>query len=452
MTDRLRICFVTANTFEYDSRTQRAAQALAADGHTVTVVALEGPGLPAEETLGSGIRLVRPALDRRIASVFRPLPSPMRGALANVLGFGPDAIALPPRRPGALERIRGPVRRAAEILAYRRRVGPWVTAAVAAAPDADVFSAKALVTLPVIREAARRTGGRFVYDIADLHVESGRLARLPGPLKSVLSRRERAWMAEASALTTVTEPMADEIVRRFLVARPTVVMNCRPRWRPDEPMPTSPRLRDAIVAAGASATAPILLYQGAFREDQGIEELLPALSSPALASVDLVVAFMGFGRMEARLRSAAATSVGRIVVLPPVPSDELLEWTAGADLSFVGAPPRTINLGLTIPNKLFESLMAGTPVVVAGGTAVARLVAEAKAGIVVQPWTTASLASALAAALTAPADERAAARTRTRRAALERFDWETEQVGLVATYRGLARPAPASSTSSPSAP
>ena len=48
MSDRLRICFVTANTFEYDSRTQRAAQALAADGHDVTVVALRGPGLPAE--------------------------------------------------------------------------------------------------------------------------------------------------------------------------------------------------------------------------------------------------------------------------------------------------------------------------------------------------------------------------------------------------------------------
>ncbi len=75
-----------------------------------------------------------------------------------------------------------------------------------------MFSAKALVTLPVIRDAARRTGARFVYDIADLHVESGRLVRLPGPVKSYLYRRERAWMAEAVALTTVTEPMADEIV------------------------------------------------------------------------------------------------------------------------------------------------------------------------------------------------------------------------------------------------
>ena len=218
MTDRLRVCFVTANTFEYDSRTLRAAQALAGDGHTVTVVALAGAGLPAAEALEGGIRVVRPPLDRRIASAFRPLPARLRGLLARALGFEAEAIALPPRGAGVVERIRGPIRRAVEVLAYRRRVGPWAAAAVASAPAADVFSAKALVTLPVIREAARRTGARFVYDIADLHVESGRLVRLPGVVKSYLSRRERAWMAEATALTTVTEPMADEIVARFGVA------------------------------------------------------------------------------------------------------------------------------------------------------------------------------------------------------------------------------------------
>lgn len=439
MTDRLRVCFVTANTFDYDSRTLRAAQALAEDGHAVTVVALAGPGLAAEETLDGGIRLVRPTLDRRISAAFRPLPAGLRGVLSRALGFDAEAIALPPRRAGVLERIRGPIRRGVEVLAYRRRVGPWASAAAGAAPDADVFSAKALVTLPVIREAARRTGARFVYDIADLHVESGRLVRLPGPIKAYLSRRERDWMAEASALTTVTEPMADEIVARFGVTRPTVVMNCRPRWRPDEPAPTSARLRAAVVTAGGSTPeTPVLLYQGAFREDQGIEELLPALADPAVRATGLVTAFLGFGRMEPQLRAAAEASSGRIVVLPPVPSDELLEWTAGASLAFVGAPPRTINLGLTIPNKLFESLMAGVPVVVAGGTAVARLVAEANAGIVVDPWSATTLAQALASVLGVPEADRLALRQRARDAALTRYNWETERTGLVDLYRTLS--------------
>jgi len=245
-------------------------------------------------------------------------------------------------------------------------------------------------------------------------------------------------MAEAAALTTVTEPMADEVARRFGVTRPTVVMNCRPRWRPDEPMPDGGRLRAAVVAAGGAANAPILLYQGAFREDQGIEELLEALDGTGLRGVPLVAVFLGFGRLEGRLRAVAADAPGRVVILPPVPSAELLEWTAGADLAFVGAPPKTINLGLTIPNKLFESLMAGVPVVVAGGTAVARLVRDGDVGIVVEPWSVPTLETALAMALAAPADVRSARRRRARAIALERYNWETEQAGLVSLYRRLA--------------
>ena len=184
---------------------------------------------------------------------------------ASLAPFRGDAVAIgsgcrvrsvsTPTRPsfrragrGVVERLRAPLRRAAEILAYRQRVRPWAAAVVAAVP-ADVYSAKALVALPVVREAAHRAGGRFVYDIADLHVESGRLAHMPGLFKSYLSRRERRWMADAAGLIAVTDPLADEVVRRFGVPRPTVVMNCRPRWRPDEPgLPASDRLRDAIAA------------------------------------------------------------------------------------------------------------------------------------------------------------------------------------------------------------
>ncbi len=126
------------------------------------------------------------------------------------------------------------------------------------------------------------------------------------------------------------------------------------------------------------------------------------------------------------------------MVLPPVPSAELLEWTAGATLSFVGAPPKTINLRLTIPNKLFESLMAGVPVVVSGGTAVASLVGASDVGVVVEPWSSAGLADALAAALDEPEAVQVARRMRARTAALERYNAETEQAGVVALYRRLA--------------
>ncbi len=79
------------------------------------------------------------------------------------------------------------------------------------------------------------------------------------------------------------------------------------------------------------------------------------------------------GVWRAGCRSRRPGSPGRIVVLPPVPPDDLLPWTASADVTFVGQPPRTLNQRLNLPNKLFESLMAGVPVVVSADNAQCQL-------------------------------------------------------------------------------
>ena len=129
---------------------------------------------------------------------------------------------------------------------------------------------------------------------------------------------------------------------------------------------------------------------------------------------------------------------GRIAVLPPVPVGELLEWTADADVSFVGAPPRTANQRLTLPNKLFESLMAGVPIVVAGGTEHCRIARTDGVGRCCDVESPAAIAATIADLLNARPEERAALRARCRTVALERYSWETARTGLVELYRRLA--------------
>jgi glycosyltransferase involved in cell wall biosynthesis len=411
------VAFVTANTFEFDSRHRRAADALAGDGWQVVVVAMEGAGLPGEERLPSGVVVRRPAVERRILA---GLPGPLRGPVGRLARLEPAAERIPAGGGG----WRAALRRALEILAYRRRVGPWTDAVLAAAPEARVFVAKALVSLPVVAEAARRTGGDYVYDVADLHVESGRLARLPRPLKAYLRRREAGWVDGAAALLAVTPAMADAVSRAHGVPRPTVVMNARERWRPDDALPRPTRLRDAI---GIAPDRPIVVYQGAFRPDQGIELLLEGSRGRPWAT-----AFVGFGPLEGRLRAEPGASV-----LPPVPSDELLEWTAGADVAFVGTPPVTRNQALTTPNKLFEAIMAGVPVVVAGGTFTASLVRDAGLGEVVEPWTAGTIGAAIERLVAAPPEVREARRRAIRATTLERLNWDVERGRLLDTFRRL---------------
>ena len=438
----LKVAIVAANTFEYDSRLLRTGRALAADGHWVTLIAFAAPGLAEREALGERLEVRRVSVDRRVTSAFRPLPGSARRGLARLLGFAPDATSLPPARARGFDRLRAPFRRLTEIAAHERRVGPWRHAVLRAVPDADVYHCKALIALPVVRGAARRTGtgrradARFVYDLADLHTEAARLARMPGFVRSLVRRREAGWLRDAEFLTAVSEGVAVEAARRFGVPKPVVVPNCPPAWRPEEPgPPVSLRLRDVT---GIAAGRPIILYQGGFSVDRGIEELIAALDEPALREVDAAVVLLGYGRLRERLAAEADRRPGRLVVLDAVPPGELLDWTASADLGYVGQPPRTLNQRLNLANKLFESIMAGVPVLVAAETEHCRFVTAEGVGACCDIESPAAIARGAVFLLGAPEAERHALRAHCRTVALERWTWERQQAGLVGAYRSLA--------------
>ena len=436
----MRVTIVAANSGEFDSRLRRTARALADDGHAVTIVAWQRPTLATEERLPGGVALRRISLDLRVTSALSPLPRALQRGLARALGFDPDATVLPAGAARGLDRLRAPLRRAVEVLAHLRRVRPWAAAVAAVAP-ADVYHAKALIALPVVRACARRTGGRFVYDVADIHVEAARLARMPGLVRRTVAGREARWMREAAGLTAVSDAVAREIARRYGVPEPVVLLNTPPAWRPADPPEAldDGRLREA---AGLPPECPIVLYQGGLSIDRGIEELVGALDEPALASRDVAAVFLGYGRLRAWLGEAAARRPGRIAVIDAVPLDELLSYTAGAAVGFVGQPGRTLNQRLNLANKLFESWMAGVPMIVAGDTEHCRVVTAEAGGVCAEVSDPRSIAAAIIALLEGPPAEVAARRRHCRELALTRFSWETARTGVVELYRGLAADEP----------
>ena len=436
----LNVTIVAANPFEFDSRFLRSATSLAEDGHRLRILGWSAPGLPAEEELAPGVRLTRLDIDRRISSALRPLPLGLRNSICRLLGLDPEARVLPPDAPRGLDRLRHPLRRTLEVVANARRAGPWADAVVEAAPETDVFHAQSLIVLPVVRSAAKRLKGRFVYDVADYHTEAARLSRMPWLVREVVRRRERDWARDASGFLAVSEPVADLVVRRWGVPRPTVLWNCPPAWRPDHPEPLpSDRIR---TATGIEAERPIVLYQGGFSIDRGVEELIAAATEPRLMELGAAVVFLGYGRLETHIADAAAAHPGRVYLLPAVRPDDLMPWTASADVCFVGQPPRTLNQKLNLPNKLFESIMAGVPVVVSEGNEQCRLTRAEGIGVCVDIDDPAAIAAACADLLSAPLHERRALRAHCRAVALERYTWERTSEGLVELYRKLGREAP----------
>ena len=434
--DRLNITIVAANPFEFDSRFLRSATSLAEDGHALRILGWSAPGLPTEEELAPGVRLTRLDIDRRISNALKPLPERARRAICRLLGLDYDARVLAPDAPTGLDRLRHPLRRTLEMVANARRAGPWAEAVVEAAPETEVFHAQSLIALPVVRQAARRLAGRFVYDVADYHTEAARLARMPWIVREVVRRREREWARDGAAFLAVSDPVADLVVRRWGVPRPTVLWNCPPAWRPDEPgVIESNRIREAT---GIEPERPIVLYQGGFSVDRGVEELVAAATEHRLMELGAAVVFMGYGRLEPFIAEAVSAHPGRIYLLPAVRPDDLMPWTASADVSFVGQPPRTLNQRMNLPNKLFESMMAGVPVVVSEGNEQCRLTTDEAVGRCVDIDDPAAIAAACADLLAAPADEQRALHAHCREVALAKYTWDHTAVGLVELYRKLA--------------
>jgi glycosyltransferase involved in cell wall biosynthesis len=146
---------------------------------------------------------------------------------------------------------------------------------------------------------------------------------------------------------------------------------------------------------------------------------------------------MGWGPLLDGLKSLAATEgvSDRVTFIDPVPMDDLLEVTAGADLGVI--PYRNVGLNnfYTSPNKLFEYAAAGVPVVASAFPELVKVVEGQQIGRTFDPDDPASIADAVNAALEDPA-ERARLRNNAA-AAAGRFTWEGEARILLEAYQSL---------------
>ena len=387
-----RVVLVLPTTGAFDGRAHRIARGLAVRGHDVTVLARPGPG-PAGDTMDpSGYRTRR---------VGRSVPPGLGSPLRQIRQL--QAIAS--QRAGAVAAI---------------------------APESpDVIHAMGLMGLPVGLALRDRFGGALIYDARDLYVDAGNLARLPSPFRRLARALERRWARAADRVVTVNDVLADLLRDRLECARPLVVLNASGIRLADQERPR--RFHDAL---GLPAETPIVLYQGGFSPGRGIPELIDAMAEVPGAHLVL----LGYGRLEEGLRARVARRphlAARVSILPAVAPGELLEWVASADVVAIPIQGETLNHRLATPNKLFEALATGVPVVASDLPGMAPIVRELDAGVLVDPTRPASIAAGIRALLDPPPDARAATRARIRAAAAERYDWPSQFDRLLAEYARL---------------
>ena len=215
--------------------------------------------------------------------------------------------------------------------------------------------------------------------------------------------------------------------------RPLTVRNCPPY----QPAPASTRLREELTRRGIAADT-IVLYQGLVDSMRCIEEIAEATRSfdPGVVLVVLGHGFGAWADPAARLRSH-----DRIVVLPRVPYDELASYTASADLGILLYRNDCRNNYYCAPNKLFEYMMAGLPIVAPSYPGMVPLVEGEDVGLCVDPARPAEIAGAVNRLARDPAARRRMAENGLR-LARDRYCWQLEFRPRLERYEALTSRAP----------
>lgn len=310
----------------------------------------------------------------------------------------------------------------------------WQSTLVHELEPADLYHCCGVHTLvPAlrVRRLDPRGGGRVIYDVIDEFFASNMVLEMPGPLRRFHARREIARAQQADAVVTVNRPLAERLSRRWGLARPVTSIENFPEPPPaqDAGAPRPDLIRREL---GLDASTPIVLFQGRLGPNHGLDEAAEAV----LLVPGAVFVLIGFGRWEARLRARDADPRfrGRHFTLAARHPDELLGWTASADVSLVLMPALSVNQRHTSPNKFWESIQAGTPVVVLRESRLlVELVEESDLGRVAPSLEPASIARSITEILEIPAEERDRWRRRIAATARERYSWPVAE----ARYRAL---------------
>lgn len=259
----------------------------------------------------------------------------------------------------------------------RRRPGPSVV--IGTSPHLLTGLAAWLV--------ARRHRAPFVLEIQDLWPDTLIAMGLTNPLViRPLALLERFLYRRADAVIALSDGIRQGVARRGIDARKVVLL-------PNATTETRGALtgdRAAIRDRFGWGDAVVAIYAGSHGPANGLENVVDAALLQGGAA-GVVFVFLGDGSEKAKL-IARAGGARHIVFLDPVPKADVHTILTGADIGLINLRWNKTFEGAR-PNKIFDYLAAGLPIVTSVPGEIWRIVDEASAGRMAEPDNPASLAA-----------------------------------------------------------
>jgi glycosyltransferase involved in cell wall biosynthesis len=315
----MKVCLVSPAPVWVNPRLRKEADALHATGYDVIV----GYRADGDVTRDEAILATKPWAWHRLdlsrqRAPMRWLAAALRARLAGIVGA--DAEAYCRGYPELLE---------------------W-----AIAQRADLYIAHTQPALAIAAEAAKATGARYAFDCEDLLAEEKADGLRSAARREMIRGLERRYLPGAAYVSATSQPMADYLIQQYGLTRVHVWHNCFPRSELAGLVPPANRpVAETIDLAWMGAT---------IGHGRGLEDVFTVL--PAL---DPRVRLYLYGNLMESHREWLAKLGERVTVRPLPPAAEVMATLARHHVGLTPDRADSLNLSLTICNKLFLYLQAG---------------------------------------------------------------------------------------------
>lgn len=391
----IRVCMLVRNDVRTDYRVLKEATSLAKAGYRVTVVGANFYGSEQREQK-NGVEIIRVSVPKASSNV---------GKAINLL---PRMI--------------------------------WQMVNVAKSLQADIYHAHDSDTiLPAWLAMRSIRGAKLIYDAHEVGFIARGLGGLydqfypiPTAILTWCWNRLNDWIVHnhTDRVITVTNTLADMQEKHYAIRRPSVVMNCPKK---EDLARNTNKLRERL---NLPSDTPIIICHGMYSMKRGDGPGLTSLikSAPFLhRGVVVIIGNVGVANEFAELRKLAQQPefINKVFILPTVPPTELLSYTAEA---FVGVIPLQLRppLHLALPNKFFEYLGAGVPVLTSDLPEVRRICDEYRCGVFYDPSTPQTTAEAINQLMMDPLRYQQMQQGAQRAASI--YNWEQQEKILLAVY------------------
>ncbi|MCK5397921.1 MAG: glycosyltransferase family 4 protein [Thermoplasmata archaeon] len=239
-----------------------------------------------------------------------------------------------------------------------------------AAMKFDLIHAHDLDTLaPAVKEARKRKIP-IIYDSHEIYHEMAG-ERLSGFMVRMLRSYEKRMVKKPDALITVNEKL-EEVFKNFGAKNTHVIMNCHLGE------PVNMLDVDVLEKKLGLKDKKTAMYIGVLEPNRQLIELAKAHVS---SQDDFILIYGGYGSLEPEIKKLANSSNGRLIFLGRIPPNKVPIYNELVHVLIATYDPRLKNNRLGAPNKLFESMAAGRPIIVSEGTYAAQVIKSTGSGL-----------------------------------------------------------------------